>query len=124
MDGCLVEDVVNTLEKPLVNSDLVFAHPDGKPLDSGVVSHTFAKILRKARLPHIRFHDLRHNQATLLLKVGIHSKIVSERLGHVNIGITLDTYSHILLGLQERAVERFDEMLEPGVIAGNISKRS
>ena len=83
---------------------------------------TFAKVLKKAGLPHIRFHDLRHSHATLLLKAGIHAKIVSERLGHANIGITLDTYSHVLPGLQERAAERFDEMLEPGVIAEDVSK--
>jgi len=57
-----------------------------------------------------------------LLKAGIHPKIVSERLGHANIGITLDTYSHVLPGLQERAAERFDEMLETGVIAEDVSK--
>lgn len=100
-----------------VDSNLVFSHIDGKPLDPGVVSHTFAKVLKKAGLPHIRFHDLRHSHATLLLKAGIHPKIVSERLGHANIGITLDTYSHVLPGLQERAARRFDEMLEPRVIS-------
>ena len=63
-------------------------------------------------LPHICFHDFRHAHATLLLKAGIHLKIVSERLGYVNIGITLDTYSHVLPGLQKAAAERFDEMLE------------
>ena len=110
------------LGEPLADSGLVFSHIDGKPLDPGVVSHTFAKVLRKAGLPHIRFHDLRHSHATLLLKAGIHPKIVSERLGHANIGITLDTYSHVLPGLQERAAERFDEMLEPGVIAEDVSK--
>ena len=57
-----------------------------------------------------------------MLKGGVHPKIVSERLGHANIGITLDTYSHVLPGLQERAAERFDEMLEPGVIAEDVSK--
>ena len=110
------------LGTPLSDSDLVFAHPDGRPLDPGVVSHTFAKVLKKAGLPHIRFHDLRHTHATLLLKAGVHAKIVSERLGHANIGITLDTYSHVLPGLQERAAERFDEMLEPRVIAEDVSK--
>lgn len=108
--------------EPMADSDLVFSHPGGKPLDPGVVSHTFAKVLRKAGLPHIRFHDLRHTHATLLLKAGIHPKIVSERLGHANIGITLDTYSHVLPGLQERAAESFDEMLAPGVIAEDVSK--
>jgi integrase len=64
---------------------------DSTPLDPGVVSYTFAKVFQKAGLPHIRFHDLGHNHATLLLKVGIHPKIVSEKLGHANIRITLDT---------------------------------
>ena len=95
----------------LSDSDLVFCHPDGRPLDPGVVSHTFAKVLKKAGLPHIRFHDLRHTHATLLLKAGIHPKIVSERLGHANIGITRDTYSHVLPGLQDRAAERFDDLI-------------
>jgi integrase len=112
----------NLLGEPLVDTSLVFSHSDGKPLDPGVVSHTFAKVLKKARLPHIRFHDLRHSHATLLLKAGIHPKIVSERLGHANIGITLDTYSHVLPGLQERAAQRFDEMLEPRVIVEDVSK--
>lgn len=110
------------LGKPLVDSDLVFSHVDGEPLDPGVISHNCARVLKKAGLPHIRFHDLRHSHATLLLKAGIHPKIVSERLGHANIGITLDTYSHVLPGLQERAAERFDQMVEPGVIAENVSK--
>ena len=99
------------LGKLPADSDLVFSHLDGKPLDPGVVSHTFAKVLKKARLPHIRFHDLRHSHATLLLKAGVHPKIVSERLGHANIGITLDTYSHVLPGLQERAAEDFDNLV-------------
>jgi len=99
--------------KPLADSDLVFSHSDGSPLDPGVVSHTFVKVLGKAGLPHIRFHDLRHTHATLLLKAGVHPKIVSERLGHANIVITLDTYSHVSPGLQERAAEHFDKMLAP-----------
>jgi len=99
------------LGKLPADSDLVFSYLDGKPLDPGVVSHTFAKVLKKAGLPHIRFHDLRHTHATLLLKGGIHPKIVSERLGHANIGITLDTYSHVLPGLQERAAEQFDNLV-------------
>jgi len=105
------------LDGSLVDSNLVFSNINGKPLDPGVVSHTFSKVLKKAKLPHIRFHDLRHTHATLLLKAGIHPKIVSERLGHANIGITLDTYSHVLPGLQEKAARRLDEMLESGVIA-------
>ncbi len=62
-------------------------------------------------MPHFRFHDLRHTHATLLLRQGVHPKIVSERLGHSNIGITLDTYSHILPGMQESAMVDFDRSL-------------
>ena len=69
----------------------------------------------KAGLPHIRFHDLRHTHATLMLKGSVHPKIVQERLGHANIGITLDLYSHVMPGLQEAAAERFDKMLEQDV---------
>jgi len=99
-----------------------FSHIDVKPLAPGVFSDTFPKVLRKAGLSHILFHDLRHTCATLLLKGGIHPKIVSERLGHASIGITLDTYSHVLPGLQERAAGRFDEMLESRVITRMLAK--
>ncbi|MBE9512856.1 MAG: site-specific integrase [Chloroflexi bacterium] len=110
------------LGKVLGDSDLVFTYVDGKALDPKVISHNCAKILKRAGLPHIRFHDLRHTHATLLLKAGVHPKIVSERLGHANIGITLDTYSHVLPGLQEKAAERFDEMLETRLTAEDVSK--
>ncbi len=103
------------LGKPLTRSDLVFAHPDGKPLDRHTVSHSFSKVLKKAGLSHIRFHDLRHTHATLMLKSGVHPKIVSERLGHASVAFTLDTYSHVVPGLQEAAAEKFDRMLEPDV---------
>jgi len=63
---------------------------------------------------------LQARYATLLLKAGVHPKIVSERLGHANIGITLDTYSHVLPGLQERAAERFDNL----VTRKNVGKMS
>jgi integrase len=56
----------------------------------------------------IRFHDLRHTHATQLLKAGVHPKVVSERLGHASIGITLDTYSHVMPGMQEEAAEKID----------------
>jgi integrase len=56
----------------------------------------------------VRFHDLRHTHATLLLRQGVHPKIVSERLGHSTVGITLDTYSHVLPGMQEEAARKLD----------------
>ncbi len=99
----------------LSGDDLIFSHPDGTPFDPGTVTHSFANVLKKAGLPHIRFHDLRHTHATLMLKSGVHPKIVSERLGHASVAFTLDTYSHVVPGLQEAAAERFDKMLEPDV---------
>jgi len=63
----------------------------------------------------VRFHDIKHIHAPLLLKAAIHHKIVSERLGHADYNSTLDTYSHVLPGLQERASECLDEILGPRV---------
>lgn len=71
------------------------------------LTQLWKKLIKKSGVPDIRFHNLRHTHATLMLKQGIHPKIVSERLGHKRVGITLDTYSHIVPGLQEKAVEDF-----------------
>ncbi|HUV44548.1 MAG TPA: site-specific integrase, partial [Dehalococcoidales bacterium] len=62
-------------------------------------------------LPPIRFHDARHTHASLMLKQGIHPKVVQERLGHSTIAVTLDTYSHVAPGIQAAAAEKFDEAL-------------
>jgi len=96
--------------------DLVFANSDGNPLDPGTVTKTFSRVLAKAGLTHIRFHDLRHTHATLMLKAGIHPKIVQERLGHGSIAVTLDTYSHVVSGLQELAVQRFEGIFDKEVL--------
>ena len=74
---------------------------DGNPIRPDYVSKTFQSLLKNAGLPRFRFHDLRHSHASQLLKAGVHPKVVSERLGHSSVGITLDTYSHLLPGLQE-----------------------
>ena len=68
-------------------------------------------LLRQAGLPDIRFHDLRHTCATLLLTKGIHPKIVSEMLRHSSIAITLDTYSHVIPGLGEVAASPMEDAL-------------
>jgi integrase len=84
---------------------LVFANEVGRPiLPQNLVRRSFRRILDRAGLPHVRFHDLRHTAATLLLGRGVHAKIVSEMLGHSQIGITLDTYSHVLPTMQKDAV--------------------
>ncbi len=72
----------------------------------------FRPLLKRAALPPVRFHDLRHTHATLMLQQGIHPKIVSERQGHSTVGLTLDTYSHVTPGLQEAAALRFEEGLK------------
>jgi integrase len=93
--------------------DFVFIRPDGSPINPDAVTLAFRRIISKAMLRSIRIHDLRHTHATLMLKkAGIHPKVVSERLGHANIGITLDIYSHVLPGMQEAAAEKFDGIFE------------
>ncbi|MCL0095965.1 site-specific integrase [Dehalococcoidia bacterium] len=94
------------------DDDLVFSKPDGTHYDPSGVTHAFKRIVKRLGLPDVRLHDLRHTHASLMLKQGIHPKIVSERLGHSNIGITLDTYSHVMPGLQEAAALRFEEGLQ------------
>jgi integrase len=94
---------------PLTDDDLVFSQLDGRPLLPDTVSHAWIKLVRHTGLKPIRFHDARHSHASLMLKQGIHPKIVQERLGHSTIAITLDTYSHVAPGLQEAAAKRFDE---------------
>jgi integrase len=74
----------------------------------------FQRLLAEAGLPRLRLHDLRHTMATLMLAQGEHPKIVSERLGHATVGITLDTYSHVLPGLQAAAADRLAAVLGGG----------
>ena len=99
---------------PLTDDDLVFSQPDGKPLRPDSITHAWIKLVRRIGLKGIRLHDARHSHASLMLKAGIHPKIVQERLGHASIQITLDTYSHVVPGLQEAAANRFDELVNPG----------
>lgn len=69
----------------------------------------FAQVLQEADLPHLRFHDLRHSAATLLLSMGVHVKVVQEILGHSTITMTADTYSHVLPSMQEDAMGKWDD---------------
>ena len=101
----------NTLGLQVTGDSLVFSKHGGRPLSPNSLSSAYTRLVKKAGLSHVRFHDLRHTHATLMLKQGVHPKIVQERLGHANISITLDTYSHVTPGLQEAAALRFDEGL-------------
>jgi integrase len=91
---------------------LVFTSEAGTPINpSNLRQRSFAPLLKKAGLPHIRFHDLRHTCATLLLLQGVHPKFVQELLGHATIAITLDTYSHVLPGMGDQTAAAMEDVL-------------
>lgn len=95
------------------DNDYVFCKPMGEHLDPGYdVLVQLKKLLDKVGLPNIRFHDLRHSTATLLLSKGVHPKIVQEILGHSEIGMTLNTYSHVLPTMQKEAMEKLDDLFD------------
>ncbi len=99
------------LGKPVSDNDLVFSVL-GKHLLPNTVTHAWSKLVNHSGLKAIRLHDARHTHASIMLKQGIHPKIVQERLGHSSIQITLDTYSHVAPGLQEAAAKRFDDAVK------------
>lgn len=92
-----------------------FASPVGRPLQAANVSHALAPIAMAAAVAPLRFHDLRHTAATLMLRAGVHPKMVSERLGHATVSLTLDIHSHVLPGLQRDAAEALDSVLGPAL---------
>ena len=88
-------------------SDLVFPRYCGGFIDKGNFHEVFQKLLKALGLPHKRFHDLRHSTATILLTMGVHPKVVQEILGHSNISMTMDTYSHLLPSMQDDATHKW-----------------
>jgi integrase len=91
--------------------DLIACTQYGTPLNASNIRRSFNRLIQMSNVPKIRFHDLRHTHATLLLSKGVNIKVISERLGHSNIKVTLDTYSHVLPTMQEEAVRKLDEIL-------------
>ena len=92
---------------------MVFPSRIGTPFNpSNLLYRSFKPLLRRAGLPMIRFHDLRHTFATLMFPNGEHPRIVQEILGHAQITLTLDTYCHVLPSMQEGAVGRLGELLD------------
>jgi integrase len=100
------------------DSGYVFTRNDGQSLHPQSVSRAFERAIAVAKLPRIRLHDLRHTHASLALAAGINPKVVSERLGHATVSITLDTYSHAIPALQEEAAERI-----AGLVLADASRR-
>ncbi|MBN8199177.1 tyrosine-type recombinase/integrase [Cytobacillus pseudoceanisediminis] len=93
------------------DNDLVVCTNTGKPINPRNLLRSFNSIITKENLPKIRFHDLRHTHASLLLLQGENIKLISERLGHSSVKVTLDTYSHILPNTQKEASNRFAQQL-------------
>ena len=91
---------------------LVFCTSLGTPLNPSKVIDRFKTLLKKANLPAIRFHDLRHSAATILLSMGVHPKVVQELLGHNQISMTMDIYSHVLPTMQKDAVNKLNDALQ------------
>ncbi len=94
-------------------TDLVFCTSRGTPIaPTNLIRQSFKPLLKRSGLPNIRFHDLRHTCATLLLGRGTHPKVVQDLLGHAQITLTLDTYSHVLPDMQAGAVDAMRDVLE------------
>jgi integrase len=98
--------------------DLIFTSIEGNPIDPSVLSHNFKRVVEKANLKNIRFPDLRHTFASLMLLKGVAPKIISEALGHASVAFTMDTYSHIIEGMQSDAMSLLDSILPEGENGG------
>ncbi len=92
----------------------VFADVEGNPIHPHSISQAFERIVAHAGVPKIRLHDLRHTHGTLLIKEGVPVKVVSERLGHANPTFTIDTYQHVLPGMQAQAARIFEKLVAGG----------
>ncbi len=107
------------LGTPLTLDHLVFTNARGNPVDPSGLSHDFARIVKRAGLEGVRFHDLRHTFASLMLMRDAKPKVISEALGHSSVAFTMDVYSHIIDGMQEQAMAVQDEALPAGIPAKN-----
>jgi integrase len=90
--------------------NFVFTSRFGKPLDTSNVLHDFHEILNNAGLPKVRFYDLRHTHASLLIAEGVHPKKIAERFGHASIKLTMDTYGHLFEGSDRESAERMQRI--------------
>jgi|SRR5450759_320708 integrase len=107
----LPDFVLQALKKHPGKTGLVFATSNGTPFSPRNIERHFKSVLIKAELPIIRFHDLRHTTATLLLIEGVHPKVVQELLGHSTISLTMDLYSHVLPTLQQDAAQKMNKII-------------
>ena len=94
-----------------IGRDLVFCRPDGDFIKAPTLRYQFFKLLDKAGLPRIRFHDLRHTAATLLLSMGVDMKVIQDILGHSDMATTVNIYAHVLPAMQQKAMGEMDRLL-------------
>ena len=104
-------DVLNQQKKKVGSCPWVFPGPTGGPMSPDSVLHMLHRVLKRAGLPRVRFHDLRHTFATLALQTGVDVKTVSGMLGHYSAGFTLDTYAHVTTSAQRQAAEAMEHVL-------------
>ena len=93
------------------DQDLVFANEIGEPISPSTLEYRFKRLTERAGLPKIRFHDIRHSAATIMLASNIHPKVVQERLGHSDVSMTLNRYSHVTMDMQRDAADRLDDII-------------
>jgi integrase len=103
---------------------LVFASTIGTPIESCNLNHRFQRLAEFARLPKIRFHDLRHTAATLLLAQGVHPRLVMEILGHSSISLTMNTYSHVIPVMQEEVAAKMNGILTASAVGKDVAEPS
>jgi len=102
---------IDLLGIPFSEAHLVFGHLDGTPRTPSTVTQQFKRIASRAGLSEVRLHDLRHTHASLMLQQGTDIKTISTRLGHSSVAFTMDTYAHLLPGMQKAAMEKFEAAL-------------
>ena len=93
------------------NLDLVVRQEDGSPVKPDSMTQKWERFLKKYNLPKIRLHDLRHSNATALIQAGVSPKVVQQRLGHSDVNITLNTYTHVLPEMDIEAAEKLDDII-------------
>lgn len=106
----LPQFAIEALKEQPKECELVFPTSNCTPISARNLLRHWYLVREKIDEPNMRFHDLRHTSATLLLKAGIHPKVVQERLGHSRISMTLDTYSHVIPSMQEEAADKLDKL--------------
>ena len=102
-------------QRQKTNSEYVFPSPTGGPMSPDSVLHMLHRVLKRAGLPEIRFHDMRHTFATVALQNGVDIKTVSGMLGHYSAGFTLDTYAHVTTDMQKDAAQKMGSFMAQAV---------